>query len=156
MQQWWHEFRHKGRSSHRHPPFCRPFCSTQVCRARPWPGAELELEQNQPWAHLLTQASVREEGPLRQEHHTPGAKAGQHFDAPCTETQSHQAGTDSQELLTTPCAVLPHGVANKSQNIYICTTGQSNERQSRICNTETHSATHSSSQGGTGLTTPHC
>lgn len=40
------------------------------------------------------------------------------------------------------------------------TTEQSNERQSRICNTEMDgsnaSATHSSSQGGTGLTTPHC
>lgn len=91
-----------------------------------------------PWAHLLTQASISEEGPLRQEHHSPRAKAGQHLDAPYTETHSCQACSASQQLPPTPppCprAALPQEVANKFQKRCICNTEQSNERQSRVCN----------------------
>jgi len=117
--------------------------------------------RSSPWAHLLTQASIGEEGPLWQEHHSPRAKAGQHLDAPCTETHSLQAYSASQQL-PTPCAVLHHEVANKPQKRWICNTGQSNESQSTVRHTETDgwlqriSVTLSPSKGGSGLTTPHC
>lgn len=86
-----------------------------------------------PWAHLLAQASVGEEGTLWQEHHSPGAKASQHLDTPCTETRSCQVCSTSQQLPTAPGAVLPHEVANKSLKRCTCNTGQSNESQSRVC-----------------------
>lgn len=153
MQRRWHELRQREGAATGILPLAGPSAARRfVEHDHSWKQSWGQ-SRGSPWAHLLTQASVSEEGPLRQEHHSPGAKAGQHLDAPCTETHSCQACSASQQLPTTPCAVLPHEVANKSQKRYICNTGQSNESQSRVCDRD---GWHSPSQGGTGLTTPHC
>lgn len=103
-----------------------PLAGLSVGHSQSW-----EQSRGSPWVHLLTQASISEEGPLRQEHHSPGAKAGQHLDVSCRETHSLQVSSTSQQLPTCLCKVLPHEAANKSQKRYINITVQSNESQSR-------------------------